>query len=272
MLEENVRGLLQGTNVKVSRDGTDTTDFDVVLMDKTYAEICSHFAKYKQPTQLQDQDSRYNWLISVKAGLDQPNTTLATIIELETWRTIMQHQEQYTFSEKQPPLSQFKILLIFNGCEPTSAHDVGVDQELARVLEEHGSSHLRGKGNVIGDQWAKALRWHVFTLCDFHLWVAGQKICSPKVQHYWVLLTEDATKPSNTPAFKVFPNVSDIDGLKDAVKEKMESNTGERVNALVMKVYAYNPATGGWEEVPKSSALLTSNSEETAYHVVVPTK
>ena len=46
------------------------------------------------------------------------------------------------------------------------------------------------------------------------------------------------------------------------------SNPKEPLNFFKLKVYAHD-ATGKWVEVPKASAPLTPNTEETAYHVVV---
>ena len=52
------------------------------------------------------------------------------------------------------------------------------------------------------------------------------------------------------------------------MKAEVEANTGDRVNALTMKVYA-RIAEGVWEEVPRASTPLTANTEDSAYHVVV---
>ncbi len=89
----------------------------------------------------------------------------------------------------------------------------------------------------------------------------------------WVQIMQrddDLSFPSSATAFKVSPTMNDIDSLKKAVKVEIESNTGERVNAFIMKVYAHNPTTGKWEEVMKARTPLVANSEVTAYHVVVP--
>ena len=88
----------------------------------------------------------------------------------------------------------------------------------------------------------------------------------------WVQIVEsleDATKPSNTRAFMVSPAMSNVDALTDAVKAKVEANTGDRVNALTMKVYAC-VAEGVWKKVRKAGTALVANSEDSSYHVLIP--
>ena len=92
-------------------------------------------------------------------------------------------------------------------------------------------------------------------------------------QSYWVLLVDSpemAMKPSDATetVFEVAPMRNTIDGLKDAVKAKVEANTGDRVNALTMKVYA-RIAGGVWAEVFEPWTPLIANTGLTAYHVVV---
>ena len=84
----------------------------------------------------------------------------------------------------------------------------------------------------------------------------------------WVQLVDDPTKPSTATAFMVSPTVGNIDGLKKAVKAEVEANTGDRVNALTMKVYA-RIAEGVWEEVAEDAPLV-ANAKSSAYHVSVP--
>ena len=76
-----------------------------------------------------------------------------------------------------------------------------------------------------------------------------------------VTTTEDPTQPSKAV-------IANIDGLKDEVQKKRK-DAGQTLDPLMMKVYAHDAATGAWVDVPKASASLTSNTEETAYHVVV---
>ena len=89
---------------------------------------------------------------------------------------------------------------------------------------------------------------------------------------FWAQLVppaEDPTQRSKAVAFRVKPDIPDIDGLKKAVKAEMP-NALKDVDAVMLKVYAHDAATGGWVEVMKASTLLAPNEEETAYHVLVP--
>ena len=91
---------------------------------------------------------------------------------------------------------------------------------------------------------------------------------APRVVWVRIVPKDDPTKASKATAFRVTPAIADMDGLKDAVKAKM-SNTLKDVDAVMLKVYAHDAATGGWVEVTKASTPLAPNDEETAYHVVV---
>ena len=87
---------------------------------------------------------------------------------------------------------------------------------------------------------------------------------------FWVKIVpaDDPTQHSKAVAFQVTPVIANIDGLKDAVKAKVpEKLVG--IASIDLKVYAHDAAAGAWVDVPKASAPLTSNTEETAYHVVV---
>ena len=86
----------------------------------------------------------------------------------------------------------------------------------------------------------------------------------------WVRIVhkDDPTKASKATAFQVTPVIPNIDGLKKAVKAEVpEKLVG--IASIDLKVYAHDAAAGAWVDVPKASAPLTSNTEETAYHVVV---
>ena len=91
---------------------------------------------------------------------------------------------------------------------------------------------------------------------------------TPIPNTFWAQLLrseEDPTQLSKAVAFRVKPDVPDIDGLKKAVKAEMMLT----IPAPYLKVYAHDAATGGWAEVTKVSTPLAPNAEETAYHVVV---
>ena len=83
----------------------------------------------------------------------------------------------------------------------------------------------------------------------------------------WVRIVpkDDAMKASKATAFQVTPIIANMDGLKKAVMETAKLT----IPHFMLKVYAHDAATGGWVEVPKASASLEPNTEETAYHVVV---
>ena len=109
-------------------------------------------------------------------------------------------------------------------------------------------------------------------LCNLGKYEWCPALLQPKMgDAYWVLIvdsSESATKPSNITAFKVTPVVPDIDSLKKAVQAERKE-AGETVDPLKMKVYACI-AEGVWAEVTKASTALTANTEDTAYHVLVP--
>ena len=79
---------------------------------------------------------------------------------------------------------------------------------------------------------------------------------------------EDPTQHSKAVAFRVTPDIPDIDGLKDAVKAKVpEKLVG--IASIDLKVYAFDATTGGWVEATEPWAPLTANTGLTPYHVVV---
>ena len=93
----------------------------------------------------------------------------------------------------------------------------------------------------------------------------------PQTLQHWAQLLrseEDPTQPSKAVAFRVKPDIPDIDGLKKAV-QKERKDAGQTLDPLMMKVYAHDAATGGWVEVTEPWAPLTANTGLTAYHVVV---
>ena len=113
---------------------------------------------------------------------------------------------------------------------------------------------------------------HVKSPCPIYFGPAPQSTGPTPVPppSFWVqLTTSDPTQQSKAVAFQVTPVIANIDGLKDAVKAKLP-NALKDVDAVMLKVYAHDAATGGWVEVMKASTLLAPNEEETAYHVLVP--
>ena len=107
---------------------------------------------------------------------------------------------------------------------------------------------------------------------ESNLLVAATPVPTQPAPSFWAQLiniSEDATLPSKAVAFRVTPAIPDMDGLKKAVKAEMP-NALKDVDAVMLKVYAHDATTGKWVEVPKASASLEPNTEETAYHVLVP--
>ena len=72
-------------------------------------------------------------------------------------------------------------------------------------------------------------------------------------------------------AFQVAPAITNIDGLKDAVKLKMQLGIAAPLLMVFAPVATPHPALRGphyeWCEVMKASANLKPNTEETAYRV-----
>ena len=110
---------------------------------------------------------------------------------------------------------------------------------------------------------------HVKSPCPIYFGPAPQSTGPTPVPppSFWVQLStaSDPTQLSKAVAFQVTPSILNIDGLKKAVKA--EAVELRDVSSFKLKVYAH--ATGAWVEVPKASAPLTPNTEETAYHVVM---
>ena len=109
---------------------------------------------------------------------------------------------------------------------------------------------------------------HVKSPCPIYFGPAPQSTGPTPVPppSFWVqLTTSDPTQHSKAVAFRVTPAIPDIDGLKKAVKAEMQLT----MPAPLLKVYAYDDATGAWVEVPEDAPLV-ANVKATAYHVLVP--
>ena len=77
----------------------------------------------------------------------------------------------------------------------------------------------------------------------------------------------DPAVPSTATAFMVTPTMTNVDGLKDAVKLKVPEELSG-VSVLRLKVWAHDAACNQWVPVDEDCALV-ANDTATAYHVVV---
>jgi hypothetical protein len=98
-------------------------------------------------------------------------------------------------------------------------------------------------------------------------------LVTPPVVNVWVRVLPPGTEPNDPiavtlPACLVTPLSDKIDSLKDAVKVKLGTDyTG---NPAKLTVYCHDVTTGKWTKAVRASTPLDVNTEETVYHVVLP--
>ena len=141
------------------------------------------------------------------------------------------------------------FVILFNGVDPQSVQEL----PLCRHLTELG--YL-----MVWYQTAALYRWA--PMMD----ASRERAPATVTPAFWAQLmlpAEVPTKPSKAVAFQVTPGITNIDGLKKAVKAENPQLGG--VPAWSFKVFAHDTTT---EALP--NAALVANTMETAYHVLVP--
>ena len=184
-----------------------------------------------------------------------------------------------------PPSSK-DTLLKLNGGKKVFVPIDNSEDGVFRVPVDHLRTYAQCFSSNLaeGPLWSDSVAKYPFFETVFHLAEAPERIgknvedvssgAAPQTPQHWAQLLrsdEDPTQHSKAVAFQVTPAIANIDGLKDAVKAKVpEKLVG--IASMDLKVYAHDATTGKWMDVPKASASLTSNTEETAYHVLNKTK